>query len=196
MPNNQEKRNQNKILDESMQRALTKVQGEMPSVKKINIAPSESNFLTRVFMPRGANAVTNPFSGNIFYNPEQMQDMNPNETENVIAHELTHTDQTQNIPWWQLVKEVFTPGEQVPKEIGPSSPLNNPYYWRPRELEAFQTEKDRILAKRLPWMRDPMTGRVDIPLFPNAQMGPKQIDTAPSNPMIQDYVNKQGKRVR
>ena len=60
----------NRLIDESMQRAYAKVSGEMPDVKRVSVSPRQSSFLTNLFMPRGAYAVTNPFTGNITYNPD------------------------------------------------------------------------------------------------------------------------------
>lgn len=172
MPREKEKRKQepesNRIFDDSMQRAYHKVSGEMPDVKKVSVSPRESSFITRMFMPRGANAVTNPFSGNISYNPEMMRDMNLDEQEQTTAHELAHVRQTQNTPWWKIASEIMMPDEKVP--TGQLFPKNNPYYWRPREMEAFQTERDRAIKKKIPNYVDPVLGTRDIPLRP--ELGP------------------------
>jgi len=159
------KQDRNKVLDESMQRALQKVLGEMPDVKRVSATPRGSSFMSKMFMPRGANAVTNPFTGNITYNPEMMQDMNSDELEQTMAHELSHVRQTQNIPWWKIASEILAPDEKVPP--GQTYPKDDPYYWRPREMEAFQFERDRANRLKLPNQVDPVLGTRDIPLRPN-----------------------------
>jgi len=52
---------------------------------------------------------------------------------------------------------LFTPDEKVPSTIKPGSALDNPYFWRPEEMQAFQTEKNRIASQNQPFARDPMT---------------------------------------
>lgn len=130
----------------------------MPDVKKVKVSPRESSFLTRFMMPRGATAVTNPFTGNITYNPEVMAGYTPDELEQVIAHELTHVRQTQNTPWWKTAGEIF------------SMPFEEEYYKRPREMEAYQAERDRATRLKLPNMVDPVHGTRDIYLRP--ELGP------------------------
>lgn len=170
MPNRNEKPKQesNNFLDDSMQRAYQKVSGEMPDVKKVSVSPRESSIMTRMFMPRGANAVTNPFTGNVSYSSEMMKGMNPEELEQVIAHELTHVRQTQNTPWWKTAAEIVSPDEKVP--AGQTFPKNDPYYWRPREMEAFQAERDRAVKNKTPNYVDPILGTRDIQLRP--EVGP------------------------
>lgn len=174
MPQQNEK---NKLLDESMQRAYAKVAAEMPDVKRVAVTPSNQSWMTRIFMPRGSQAVTNPFTGNITYNPDAMQGMAPEDIEQALAHELTHVRQTQNMPWYQKVASLFTDNPGVPAGISGSSPLNDPYYWKPSEMEAFQTERDRATRMKLPWYRDPVLGTGDI-MLPSPRKG---IDTAPSS---------------
>lgn len=171
MPDKNEKPRQNKtgLFNESMQRALTKVQGEMPGVKKVTASPREASFMSRIFMPRGANAITNPFTGNITANPEAMQDMSPTDIEQIMAHELTHTGQVQNTPWWKIAAEIMSRDEKVP--LGATGPTGNePYYWRPREMEAFQAERDRAVRQKIPNYVDPVHGTRDIQLRP--ELGP------------------------
>jgi hypothetical protein len=182
----------NKLLDESMQRAYAKVSAEMPDVKKVSVTPSSSSFYTSLLVPKGALAVTNPFTGNISYNPDSFEGQSQDEIENTIAHELTHVRQSQNTPWYghladvanQLVQNTkgmlgMTREDQVPEGIPASSPLHDPYYWRPREMEAFQTEKDRAARMHQSNFVDPMLGTRDINLpapIPKKQPG---IDTGP-----------------
>lgn len=159
MPNEKDKpKDTNKLFDESMQKAYSKVSGEMPNVKKVKVSPRGSSFLTRFMMPRGATAVTNPFTGNITYNPEVMAGYTPDELEQVMAHELKHVEQTQNTPWWKTAAEIF------------NMPFEEEYYKRPREMEAYQHERDRATRLKLPNMIDPVHGTRDIYLRP--ELGP------------------------
>ena len=175
---------QNKVLDESMQRAYAKVSAEMPDVKKVSVTPSTS-LLGRFFMPRGAMAVTNPFTGNVMYNPDAMQGQNQDDLEQTIAHELTHTRQMMSEPWttkaMDIVKSLNPWGdEKVPEGIQKGSILDNPYYWRPREMEAFQAERDRAQRMKIPWYRDPVLGTGDIMLPSPPKKKQPGVDTGPS----------------
>jgi hypothetical protein len=149
-------------MDALMQKAYGKVQGEMPTVKGGTLSASDSSVLPGIFMPRGADAVTNPFSGNITYNPDAMASRSPFDREQILTHELTHAGQTQDTPWWKTLAGIVSPDERVPQGVQPGSPFNNPYYWRPRELEAYQAERDR--ARMVPDVADPISGARDIPL--------------------------------
>lgn len=170
MPKEKEQNKSNRVIDDSMNRVLAKIQGENPDVKKVTVSPTQSSFLTKIFMPRGANAVTNPFTGNITYNPEMMEGMSPEEKEQVMSHELTHVRQTQKVPWHKLVAEILKPDETPPP--GQNFPLNDSYYWRPREMEAFQAERDRATRLKTPNYIDPVLGTRDIPLIPNVGPSP------------------------
>jgi len=160
VPNKKEKAKpeSNSLFDESMQRAYSKVSQEMPNVKKVKVSPRESSFLSRFMMPRGATAVTNPFTGNITYNREPMQGYTPDELEQVMAHELKHVEQTQNTPWWKTASEIF------------QMPFEEEYYKRPREMEAYQHERDRATRKKTSNYVDPVHGTRDIMLRP--EIGP------------------------
>lgn len=199
MPQQKEKPSQqerNRLLDESMQRAYIKVSKEMPDVKPVTVRPRQSSFLTNLFMPKGAYAVTNPFTGNITYNPDMFEGQTQDDIEQTLAHELTHTRQMQNTPWYghlaevgdqmlQNVKSMWGGNEdRVPEGISSSSPLNNPYYWRPREMEAFQAEKDRAARMKIPYYVDPILGTRDINLPAPRKPG---LDTGPrmGSPMFQ-----------
>lgn len=171
-------KDKNKVLDESMQRALAKVQGEMPDVKKISVTPSTSSMLPGIFMPRGADAVTNPFSGNVTYNPDMMQGQSPHDMEQILTHEMTHVGQTQNTPWYSILGDMFKPDVKVPQGITPGSTLDNPYYWRPREMEAYQAERNRASKYKTPDFVDPVLGTRDI-MLPSPRRN-KKIDTGPS----------------
>lgn len=193
MPKKQEKQKpqtqqgKNQLLDESMQRAYQKVSKEMPNVKPITVSPSNLSLLTKLFTPRGANAVSNPFTGNMTYNPSMIQDMgySPFDQEQITAHELTHSGQTQTTPWYKTLGEIFSRDEKVPQGIRPGSTLNNPYYWRPRELEAYQAERDRATRLKQPDYVDPILGTRNIQLRPEK---PKTIDTAPSSALLKKKV--------
>ena len=171
-----DKQQRHKLFDDSMQQAYQKVSGEMPGVKKVSVSPSGGSILSKMFMPRGAYAVTNPFTGNITYNPDVMAGLSRDEMENVLAHEMTHVKQTQNTPWWKTAMEIpaslFGIDEKVPE--GADSTHNDPYYWRPREMEAFQAERDRAERLKLPYFRDPISGMGDIdlraPVSPSSEM--------------------------
>lgn len=188
-PQTQEERN--KVLDESMQRAYAKVSAEMPDVKRVSVSPRQSSFMTSLFMPRGAYAVTNPFTGNITYNPETFEGQTQDDIEQTLAHELTHVRQMQDTPWYGHLAEIgnqmyqntrgllgMSTEDQVPEGIKKGSATDNPYYWRPREMEAFQAERDRATRKKIPYYVDPVLGTRDINLYaPRKKPG---IDTAPS----------------
>lgn len=153
----------------------------MPGVKKIAVSPSSSSLLTKLFTPRGANAVSNPFTGNMTYNPHMMGDLSQFDKEQITAHELTHTGQTQNIPWYKMLTQIFSPDEKVPVGISATSNLNNPYYWRPHELEAYQAERDRATRLKTPNYVDPITGGRDYSLHPKYPSNTKGIQTGPTS---------------
>jgi hypothetical protein len=146
-----------------MQRALKKILQERPDIKPVTVTPSTnlSNLPTRMMMPRGSVAVTNPFTGNITYDPNMMQGQDPEQT---IVHELTHSKQAQTTPWWQTAVNMFKPDVKVPAGISQNSPLNDPYQWRPQEMEAYQAERDRAAANKIPYYVDPVTGSRDLQL--------------------------------
>lgn len=161
-----------------MQRAYSKVSKEMPDVKKISVSPSSSSLLSKVFTPRGANAVSNPWSGNMIYNPDMMGGMNQFDKEQVIAHEMTHTKQMQDMPWYQKIGEMLFNRGNVPEGIRKGSNLDNPYYWRTHELEAYQAERDRARRLKTPDYVDPITGGRDYSLHPKYT---PTINTGPSS---------------
>jgi len=150
--------NGNKPIDDAVARALLKIHGEMPDVNP-TVTPSTGSILTRFLMPRGSLAVTNPFTGNITYNPEAMQGMNQNEIENTLTHEMTHSRQAQTTPFYQVLFNALKQG------LG----MGYSYNQRPEEMEAFQAERNRTLAQHLPWMRDPQSGMGDYILPPGAK---------------------------
>jgi len=137
-------------------KAIKKVKKEMPDQAATGVEPS--GFLGK-FLSRGANASTNPFTGNVSYNPDMMQRMSPDETENTFAHELTHSRQIQAKPYLNRFTDVMK--SMVPRFMGGG---DEEYYQRPREMEAFQAERDRTSRMGLRGMPDPTTGARDINL--------------------------------
>ena len=137
-------------------KAIKKVKQEMPDQAATSVEPS--GFLGR-FMSRGANASTNPFTGSVNYNPDVMQRLSPDEMENTFAHELTHSRQIQAKPWLQRFTDVGK--SMLPGFLGGGE---EEYYQRPREMEAFQAERDRTASHNLRGMPSPTTGQNDIDL--------------------------------
>lgn len=170
MPQLKEKK---KPLNDSMQEAYSKVSKEMPDVKKISVSPSDS-LLSKFLMPRGSDATSNPFTGNVTYNPKMMEPYDQFNREQVMTHELTHTSQAQKrgIPWHKLLTAIFEKDEKVPSGIGKN--LNKPYHWKPDELEAFQAERDRARRLKTPNYADPMTGKRNIVLPPSSAVTKKR----------------------
>jgi len=154
------KPNPNQSIDDAVQKGLVKVRKEMPDMagKKVG---SSSGSLARFFMPSTAQAVTNPFTGNVTYNPEALKGSSQDEIENMLTHEFTHSRQTDNTPFYKILGELFQRDARVPEG---TTGLKDPYHWRSRELEAFQAERDRTVKNKLPWMRDPQTGQGDVML--------------------------------
>lgn len=148
-----------------MARAYAKVSKEMPNVRPVTVKPSTSSFLTGLFMPRGSQAVTNPFTGNITYNPEALVGQSPEEMEQIIAHELTHSGQVQNMPWYKVIGNMIFDNTNPP--AGKQGFFDNNYNWNPNEMEAFQTERNRR-----PNFPDPVYGTRDI-VLPPSKMGKK-----------------------
>jgi hypothetical protein len=173
-----------------MQRAYSKVSKEMPHVKKISVTPSTSGTLSKIFTPRGANAVSNPWSGNMIYNPDMMGDMGQFDKEQVIAHEMVHTGQMQDMPWYKKIGEMLFNRGNVPEGIPATSNLNNPYYWRPHELEAYQAERDRATRLKIPNYVDPITGGRDYSLHP--KYTPPKVETGPSSTALKKLQTKNG----
>ena len=83
----------------------------------------------------GALALANPFTGHIKYDEENMRHLPPGEIADTMAHELTHTRQIRNTPWY---KRPFAYTTQTGTE----------YRQRPWEKEAYATEGRRKAARR------------------------------------------------
>lgn len=125
----------------------------------------------------GAEAITNPLTGSIYYNPVRMGGQSQHQVEDTLAHELTHTRQSQQEPWYT---KFMAPLVGLQRGLG----FGEPYGQHPEELEAYQTEADRAAAAgRTPgampqflpqqswWQRltepPPARSMTDIQLYPN-----------------------------
>lgn len=148
-------------LDSSMQQAFSQAQKEMPDVASVKLSSSSPSDFGSI-MPANADAYTNPFTGNVSYNPEIMRQRTPDDAVGTMAHELTHSRQAQQTPWYQAAYNLLKPDVQVPAGIPKGDVLDKPYLWRPNELEAFQTERNRQMNQADP--RDPVYGTRDINL--------------------------------
>lgn len=135
-------------------KSIQKVREEQPDVSGVSIEPS--GFFGKLFGGR-ATATASPWSGDISYNPDNMSGMSPDQIENILTHELTHSRQIQNTPYLSRFTNVL-------KSMIPG--MDESYYNRPREMEAYQSERDRSSRLGLPNMADPVTGRKDIELPP------------------------------
>ncbi len=126
-------------------------------------------------------ATTDIFTGNVAYNPSALQGQSQDEIDQTLAHELTHTKQIQSQPWYQrgfnALKAALPmtpwqypalPGQIAPKDYQPD----------PDELEAYQTEHDRALAKQIPqsgdvWLPKPRPPQQPIAGLKGALSGPR-----------------------
>lgn len=136
-------------LEKQIQAARLKVLGEMPDVKPVDVSPTSGLLDTLLGMRKTTQAITNPFTGNVHYNPAALTGATPDEIEQMLAHEFTHSRQAQTTPWYKTAYNAFMP--------------QGPYAQRPYEMDAFQTEKDRASRLGLS-MPDPVTGAMDIAL--------------------------------
>jgi hypothetical protein len=143
-----DRRVQSDLINDSMQRAFDKVTSEYPNVKKPQL--SQFNMIERLLAPRDTVALTNPFTGNISYNPQSMQTMSPDDREQTVAHELVHSREAQDTPWYKTAFRALMPQEEYSK--------------RPGEMAAYQAEKDRASRLNLRGIVDPLTGSSDIQL--------------------------------
>lgn len=131
------------LIDDAMKRVLDKVQAEMPNVKNKGMTSNQN-------LPMNIAARTSNLTGNIDYNPFVLQTMSPDERENTITHEMTHVGQRQEHPIMSLIRQILPQPE---------------YQQRDDEMQAFQAERNRSLAKRLS-VPDPQSGATDIQLPP------------------------------
>lgn len=129
-------------IDAMMALAQLKMKQEMPDVGDTSVSPM--GWIGQHLAGR-ANAITNPFTGSIYYNPNQMQSegMDQNGVDNVLAHELTHTRQIQDRPWYERLTAPLQGLTRATRSY-------DEYAHSPEEAEAFQTENDRTLNQHLP----------------------------------------------
>lgn len=143
-----DKRIPSELIDEAMKRTFAKVSAEYPNTKPVTMTPY--NAIEKFLAPSDAVAITNPFTGNISYNPFMMQVMSPDDREQTVAHELTHSRQAQETPWYRTALRALMPQEE--------------YKMRPGEMEAYQAERSRANRLDLRNLADPQTGATDIQL--------------------------------
>lgn len=119
-----------RFRDEAMRRAIAQVSGEMP-----DIAPEletmkpyqEGNLVDRLLFPKGAYAVTMPFSGRMMYDPETL----PQEHQQMVdtlTHEGAHVRQMKGMTTAQKIQDIL-------------SSMMTPYAQRWQEKEAFAQEQ-------------------------------------------------------
>lgn len=148
-------------LDQRIQAAYNKVKQEYPDVSGVNVSPSNSLIAQYLSTPN-TYATTNPMTGNIYYNPQMMSNMNDDQMQSIMAHELTHSKQVQSNPWYKNMWNVITGSDpEVPQGMQNTS-LGTPYYWKPNEMEAFQAQKDRMIKNRQSPYNNPTTAHGDI----------------------------------
>lgn len=143
-------------------KSITKVKKEMPDVADVDVQPA--GFLGSLFNRSGVRASASPWTGNVTYNPNEMGRLSPDEQENVFAHELTHSRQIRNTPYLQRFMNVGR--SLLPGFLGG----DEEYTQRPREMEAYQAERDRTSRLGLRNIPDPVSGARDIELLPNPDM--------------------------
>lgn len=144
-------------VDQQIALAKQRVQQEMPDVADTSVSPM--GFLGG--LRRGAQAVTSPFTGSVSYNPSALEGQSQDNIDQIMAHELTHSRQAQQMPWYEKATQPLTGlknslGDILQGATGSRLGLGYSYGQRPEELEAFQTENDRMLKLGLPGqVRDP-----------------------------------------
>lgn len=111
-----------------MNLAALHVGGSMPEeMGSTSVKPM--GLLDRLLAPAGAQAVTNPITKSVRYNPALMPSTQA-ETDDLLAHELTHVKQLNQQPLLSRLLNMVRP----PK---------NAYMDRPTEIEAYGVEKQR-----------------------------------------------------
>lgn len=136
--------------------AKRKMSQEMPEeYKSASIKPMGP--ISRFFFGGRADALTTPFN-TIYYDPGMTQGRNQPRVEDILAHELTHVRQNNQLPMIPRLMQLFKSS-------------NGDYQQRPNEMEAYQTEKDRILRDHRPgnpfvpqFGENSPVGQGDIPL--------------------------------
>lgn len=102
---------------EALQRVVAKVSGEMPDVANElrTMKPyQESGWFDRMMYPKGAYAVTMPFSGRMLYDPSSIPDEQT--LLDTLTHEGEHVRQMKGMTTMQKVGDIlggmFTPYEE------------------------------------------------------------------------------------
>lgn len=141
-----------------VQQAYEAMRGEVPGLQPTHVGLGA--------LPEHIYAETDP-SGNVSINPALLGGQSDAELQETMLHELTHAQQAQATPWYQKAYERLAPTArpQVPASMK-GTQLDDPYYWKPDEMAAFQAEKDRMVQSRRPNQQSAMTGRKDIYLPP------------------------------
>jgi len=135
-------------------KSIQRVRQEQPDQARTPIEPT--GWLGKLFGGK-ATATASPWSGDISYNSDNMNNLSQDQSDNIFTHELTHSRQIQNTPYLERFTNAL-------KSIIPG--MDEDYHNRPREMEAYQAERDRSSRLALPNMADPVTGRRDIELPP------------------------------
>lgn len=150
--------------------SINKVKKEMPDVSDVDVQPT--GFFGRLLSgggdASGTRAVASPWTGNVSYNPGAMSKLSPDEMDNVFTHELTHSRQIRNTPYLGRAANVFK--SMLPGFLGG----DESYTQRPREMEAYQAERDRTARLGLRNMPDPVSGAKDIELLPTPDISKRQ----------------------
>lgn len=151
-------------FEERMNLAHTRMRQEYPTeMSQANIRPMGpfgklSGAISQRLTGTQPTAVAGPFGG-ISYNPASMQGMSQNEIEDVLAHELTHTRQYGEMPFWKRLTEPVIEGTKSVlglSKTGLPAETEKAYRmmgWDPsyrgsaREMEAFQTETERKIKR-------------------------------------------------
>lgn len=106
----------NSVNERMLQEAIAQVAGEMPDVANElrTMKPyQEGSWLDRMMFPKGAYAVTMPFSGRMMYDPETLTDRQT--LLDTLSHEGEHVRQMKGMSMpmkaWDIMSSMFTPYE-------------------------------------------------------------------------------------
>lgn len=107
----------NSVNERMLQEAIAQVSGEMPDVadKLRTMKPyQQGSWIDRMMFPKGAYAVTMPFSGRMMYDPETLTDRQT--LLDTLSHEGEHVRQMQGMSTGQKMVDIlggmFTPYEE------------------------------------------------------------------------------------
>lgn len=133
--------------------SIQKIKEENPDQASTPVQPA--GFFGKL-LAGNAEATTSPWTGAVSYNQEKMNNLSAPEQENILTHELVHSRQIQQTPYINRLANFA-------KSMIPG--MDESYYNRPREMEAYQAERDRNmrLGQQMP---DPISGAKDIELPP------------------------------